>query len=170
MIRRTALALVWRFALVLAAAYAVFLVWTMPPMELPSAALAPRPARSAESAAANAAAVALDHTHDQYNDTAARPLFYPSRQPWAPLPPPPPPVVSTAPPPLTDYAVIGVIVSGDTRSALIRPPGANKTITLGEGQELQGWKLEEITRDRLRFAAGDARYDMNFPKPSEVKR
>jgi hypothetical protein len=30
--------------------------------------------------------------------------------------------------------------------------------------------LEEITRDRLRFAAGDARYDMNFPKPSEVKR
>jgi hypothetical protein len=36
--------------------------------------------------------------------------------------------------------------------------------------ELQGWKLQEITRDRLRFAAGDAQYDMNFPKPSEIKR
>jgi hypothetical protein len=30
--------------------------------------------------------------------------------------------------------------------------------------------LQEITRDRLRFAAGDAQYDMNFPKPSEIKR
>jgi hypothetical protein len=61
-------------------------------------------------------------------------------------------------------------VSGDTRSALIRQPGTNTTITLGEGQELQGWRLQEITRDRLRFSSGDARYDMNFPKPSESRR
>jgi len=163
-----AMALAWRLALVLAAAFAVYAVWTSPPMELPSTAPVSRPARQMHTGDASKATTAS--VNQSYPEIAARPLFYPSRRAWKPPPPPPPPVVSTAPPPLTDYALVGVILSGATRSALIRPPGASTTITLGEGQELQGWKLQEITRDRLRFAAGDAHYDMNFPKPSEIKR
>jgi type II secretory pathway component PulC len=163
-----AMALVWRLAIVLAGAFAVYVVWTSPPMELPSTAPAPRPARQTHTGDASKATMAS--VTQTYPEIAERPLFYPSRKAWAPPPPPPAPVVSTAPPPLTDYALVGVILSGNTRSALIRTPGGSKTITLGEGQELQGWKLQEITRDRLRFAAGDAQYDMNFPKPSEIRR
>ena len=163
-----AMAMVWRLAIVLAGAFAVYVVWTSPPMELPSTAPTPRPARQTHTGDASKATMAS--VTQTYPEIAERPLFYPSRKAWAPPPPPPAPVVSTAPPPLTDYALVGVILSGNTRSALIRTPGGSKTITLGEGQELQGWKLQEITRDRLRFAAGDAQYDMNFPKPSEIKR
>jgi hypothetical protein len=162
------LALVWRLGIMLAAAFAVYDVWTMPPMELPTFAPAPRPApRTHSGDPAQETIAAVNRT---YPEIAARPLFYPSRQAWAPPPPPPAPEVSTTPQPLTDYALVGVIVSGDTRSALIRQPGTNTTITLGEGQELQGWRLQEIRRDRLRFSSGDARYDMNFSKPSETRR
>jgi hypothetical protein len=128
----------------------------------------PGPAAApAADAGGDAAAPAAKAT---YPAIAEHPLFYPSRTPWAPPPPPPPKPVSTAPSPLTNYALIGVIVSGETRTALIRPPGASKTITIAEGQSLGGWTLQEITRTRLRFAAGDASYEMNFPKPSESRR
>ncbi len=121
-------------------------------------------------AAADAAAAPAPGEPGAYADIAAHPLFFPSRTPWVPPPPPAPVVVSKAPPPLTNYALVGVVVSGDSRTALIRPPGARKTIMLAEGQDLAGWTLQEITRTRLRFAAGAASYDMNFPKPSEIKR
>jgi lipoprotein-anchoring transpeptidase ErfK/SrfK len=165
-VSRAVMALVWRLVLVMAAAYALFAVWTAPPMDLPAPARRPAAARPSQAAEAGGDANAA-----AYSAIAEHPLFYPSRKPWQPPPPPPPPPpASTAPAPLTDYALVGVIVSGETRSALIRPPGGNKTITIRVGQELNGWTLKEITRDRLHFAAGDAGYDMNFSKPSEIKR
>jgi hypothetical protein len=166
---RAVVALTWRLVLVVAAAYALFVVWTAPVVDLPVRAqptATAKPAHAIEAARnANAAGAA------PYSDIAEHPLFYPSRVPWRPPPPPvAPPAKSTALAPLTKYALVGVIVSGDTRSALIKPPGAKKTIFLGVGQELDGWMLKEITRDRLHFAAGNARYDMNVAKPSEIKR
>jgi hypothetical protein len=53
---------------------------------------------------------------------------------------------------------------------LIRPASSGKTITLSEGQQLEGWTLQEIRRDGLRFAAGDASYEMVFAKPSESRQ
>lgn len=105
-----------------------------------------------------------------YPAIAAHPLFYPSRTPWAPPLPPTPKPVSTAPAPLTNYGLIGVIASGDARSALIRPSGARKTITIAEGQQLGGWTLQKITRTSLQFAAGEARYEMTLQKPSQNQR
>jgi hypothetical protein len=156
----------WRLAFVVAAAGAFWAAWTIEPTASTPRAPTPVPAAAAGQDAAEPAAV-----EGAYADIAARPLFYPSRKPWMPPPPPPAPVAApAAPPPLTNYALVGVVVSGDTRTALIRPPGARTTIMLAEGQDLAGWKLQEITRTRLRFAAGDASYEMNFPKPSESGR
>jgi hypothetical protein len=166
---RAVIALAWRLILVAAAAYALFAVWNVPPVNLP----APRgPLAAAEAAQAAAApATTTAAAVASYPAIAAHPLFYPSRSPWRPPPPPPPkPPAPKAPPTLTKYALVGLIVSGDTRIALIKPPGSEKTILLGVGQELNGWMLKEITRDRLRFAAGDAGYDMTLSKPSEVNR
>jgi hypothetical protein len=165
---RTLAALGWRFAAMLAAASALFLALSFSPTRSDPSGRAPGAAGAPAGEPANDAATQADPR--SYAAIAEHPLFYPSRAPWAPPPPPPPKPVSTAPSPLTNYALIGVIVSGEARSALIRPPGAAKTITIAEGQQLGGWTLQEITRTRLRFAAGDASYEMNFPKPSETRR
>lgn len=161
-------AFAWRFAIVLAAAAALFVAATVSPMKTTRGGTTTNavPSTSPD----QTADVPALHSPTSFAAIAERPLFYPSRMPWAPPAPPEPPPVSTAPSPLTNYALVGVVVSGETRSALIRPPGATKAITLAEGQELGGWTLQEITRTRLRFAAGDASYDMTFPKPSESQR
>ena len=165
-------ALAWRFAIMVAAAMVLVHAWNFVPQRSGPDDAAPRPANAAPDGAATDDHAAIDKAASAA--VAERPLFYPSRTPWAPPPPPPPapptPPVAKAPPPLTNYALVGVIVSGDTRSALIRPPGAKKIITIGEGEELAGWKLQEITRARLRFAAGAASYEMNFPIPSKSPR
>jgi hypothetical protein len=167
-INRVAAALTWRFAVALAAGAALFIASTISLMRSPTDRTAFGSANAAANGQPGGEAVAAAAT--SFPTIAAYPLFYPSRMPWVPPAPPPPAPVSTAPSPLTNYALVGVVVSGDTRSALIRPPGATKIITLVEGQELGGWKLQEITRTQLRFAAGDASYEMKFLKPSESAR
>ena len=77
-----AMALVWRLAIVLAGAFAVYVVWTSPPMELPSTAPAPRPARQTHTGDASKATMAS--VTQTYPEIAERPLFYPSRKAWAP--------------------------------------------------------------------------------------
>ncbi len=165
---QAAVALGWRIAIVAAALVTLFFAWTVSPMPSPPLAMVSATARSpSASDSATAAAPAGPHSHDAI---ATHPLFYPSRLPWVPPPPPEPEPVAVAPSPLTNYALVGVIVSGQTRSALIRPPGATNVITLHEGQALEGWTLQQISRTQLRFAAGDAGYEMTFLKPSESGR
>ncbi len=160
--------LAWRFAVVLAAASTLAVAWTISPMRSEPVVHA---SGAGTSILAEAAAGAVTPAAKlSYPAIAEHPLFYPSRSPWIAPPPPPPKPVSAATNSLTGYAVIGVITSGSARSALIRPPGAKKTITMAEGQELDGWKLQEITRAGLRFGAGDASYEMKFLKPSETRR
>jgi hypothetical protein len=165
-------ALAWRFAIAIAAGYALLVALTFSPTR---SARMDASARTAESPSADDnAADAAAGDPASFAEITERPLFYPSRKPWTPPPPPPPPPAPTpvakAPSPLTNYALVGVIVSGDQRSALIRPPGNKKAITITEGQDLAGWKLQEITSVSLRFGAGDASYEMKFRKPSESPR
>jgi hypothetical protein len=105
-----------------------------------------------------------------YPAIAARPLFYPSRAPWAPPPPPAPAPVAAVPATLTAYNLVGVVVSGSMRSAMIKAARASKTVTLSEGQELEGWTLKAITRERLYFSSGEATYEMTRRKPSEMQQ
>ncbi len=72
--------------------------------------------------------------------------------------------------PLLDYTLIGVVASGDQRTALLRLAREGRTISLNEGQALEGWTLREVTRDRLRFASGEETYEMPLVKPSESQR
>lgn len=164
-----AFALAWRLALVVLAAAALWQVMTMPPMEgigmpPPAPALAeaePEPSEGDDAGGPTGG----------YPAIAAHPLFYPSRMPWVPPPPPPEPepepVVPT-PPALDGYSVVGVIVSGSTRAALVRASGDNSTLLLNEGQEFEGWTLMDVTQEKLVFSAGDARYEMIFPRHSTL--
>lgn len=164
---RATLALAWRFGLVLLAAAALLQVLNLDPAELRPLSLTAPLRRPDALAARPEPAVRPDAT---YPSIQAHPLFYPSRTRWAPPPapveePPPP-----APSPLNDYTLIGVILSGASRSAIIRLSRENRSFVLSEGQELEGWTLREITRERASFVSGDAAYEMTLLKPSEAQR
>jgi general secretion pathway protein N len=167
---RNAVALTWRFAALAVAAAIVALLLTLPSEQFgaPEAVSEPtNPRRTTELAAEAPVARAVD-----YPAIAEHPLFYPSRKPWQPPPPPapapPPPVVAAAPSPLTNYFLVGVVLSDSMRSALVRAQ-ADKILTLSEGQEIDGWTLKEITPERLIFTAGNATYEMIGRKPSEIR-
>lgn len=166
---RTAVALGWRFAALAVAAVVVAVLLTIPSEQFGAAEPVSEPTnvrRANEPAAEVPAAPAMD-----YPAIAEHPLFYPTRKPWTPPPAPPPeppPVVVAAPSPLTNYFLVGVVVSDSMRSALVRAQ-ANKILTLSEGQEIEGWTLKEITPERLFFTAGAATYEMTGRKPSEIR-
>jgi hypothetical protein len=149
----------WRVVLVLMAALAVAAEWIMPrePAEY-----MPVPAVASNAPPAGSPAVA--RAAGTYPAIVEHPLFYPTRQPWAPPPvaetkaPPPPATV-----PLANYTLAGVVITNASRVALLKSSTTAKTITLTEGRDLDGWTLREITRERLRFESGDATYDMHFP-------
>jgi len=163
---RTALALGWRFAAVLVAATAAAIVLITPPEQFgaPEPPFKATTVRQVEKPAAGAAP-----RHVEYPAITTYPLFYPTRTPWAPPPPAPPPPVVAAPSTLVPYSLVGVVVSGSARRALVRTQ-AKKVVTLSEGQDLEGWTLKSITPERLYFTSGDASYEMTRRKPSEMQQ
>lgn len=79
-------------------------------------------------------------------DTLERPLFAMSRrQPVAPPPtivePPPPP----PPPDPGDLTLIGVMVGGDSAVALLRIKGRADTLSVRDGEIIDGWTIKRIT-------------------------
>jgi len=154
----------WRSTVLLLAVLAA--VWQLAmPIELPVS--APLPSTPATTPAAPASVAAVSPA---YPAIAEHPLFFPTRQPWAPpVPKAAPPVLAAPVPtpahPLKKYQLVGVVISEDARTALLKPSDGGKTVFISEGQQLNGWTLREITRDALYFASGDAAYDLQFPTP-----
>ena len=154
----------WRSAVLLLAVMTA--VWQLAvPIELPVSAPLPSPPAATPPAAASVAAVS-----SAYPAIAEHPLFFPTRQPWAPpvpkaAPPVPPAPVPAAAHPLKKYQLVGVMISEGARTALIMPSDGGKTVFISEGQQLNGWTLREITREALHFESGDAAYDLKFPTP-----
>src|SRR6266850_340516 len=144
---RTVSALAWRFAAVLVGALVAGIMLMTPAAQFgaPERALDVKTVRQADEPSGEAAAP----RNVDYPAIAAHPLFYPSRVPWTPPPPPAPAPVVAAPSTLTAYNLVGVVVSGSMRSAMIKAGRADKTVTLSEGQALDGWTLKSITRERL---------------------
>jgi hypothetical protein len=154
----------WRSAVVLSAALAA--VWQLAmPIELPVFATPPKASATAPAMADPVTAVVPG-----YLAIAEHPLFYATRQPWAPPPPTAAPTVPQAPAPaaphpLQKYQLVGVVISKGARAALLKPSDGSKTVTISQGEQLSGWTLREISPDALHFeSAGDA-YDIKFPTP-----
>jgi general secretion pathway protein N len=164
---RTRAALAWRFAAALAAAAILAAMLVAAPEQFGAAepVSAPMPAGHRDETATEPSAA----RNAEYPAIAAYPLFYPTRRPWKPPPPEPPAAPIASPSPLTAYTLIGVVVSGNMRSALVRAQ-ASKVLTLSEGEEIDGWTLKSITPERLLFTANEATYEMTARKPSEIQQ
>jgi hypothetical protein len=148
--------LAWRGLLVLAATTALIAEMEFP-WEQPSETASTAPAGAAE----------LRHAglppQTAYPAIAQHPLFYPSRAPWAPAPEPPA-VAHVAMPAPTGYALAGLILSGSTRSAILKTGGGAKTMTISEGDSLGGWTLRRIDAAGLHFELDGRTFDLAFPR------
>jgi hypothetical protein len=84
---------------------------------------------------------------DRLSNTRERPLFSPTRRPPAPPPvvaaPPPPP------PPPPDVALLGVVMDGEEARAVVRAGPGAKTLRVGIGDDIGGWKVGQIEARQL---------------------
>lgn len=104
---------------------------------------------------------------EAYPRLAAAPLFWPDRTPWQP--PAPAQQAQMVTGALEGYIAVGVMISGDIRQVLIRPPHAGRPQALTEGETLEGWTLRHIDRDRLEFATDTARFEMPIGKRADTR-
>ncbi len=127
-------------------------------------AAAPLPQAPADAAAAGAQGFApppIAH----YAEIAARPLFVPDRKPQdegplrqAPAPPPP------------TLAVQGVVMSGDRHFAVIAHGNPPKYDSFGEGDTVDGWRVESIALDHVVLGAGGATVEVPVAKFDPARR
>ena len=101
-----------------------------------------------------------------YAGISERPLFNADRKP-DPLPPPPPP--PTPPKPqvvlgdLTQLKLVGVVLSGDNKLALVRRASA-AILTLRVGDTLDGWKVDKIDAQGVGLSGGEHQDGLRIPK------
>ena len=83
----------------------------------------------------------------------ARPLFNPARKPVQPKP-----TAQAAAALPTDVTLVGVIMGGDRRVALLHTAGANYSTSVQIGATVNGWQVFEIDADRVVLKSGDSSY------------
>ncbi|MDH2352290.1 hypothetical protein QCM80_16765 [Bradyrhizobium sp. SSUT112] len=105
-----------------------------------------------------------------------RPLFLQTRRPTPPKRPAAEPQAQTSPippPPPLAATLLGIIISPDVKSAVIRL-SSGKSVTVIEGGSIDGWELKRIEPDLAQFRYRDANLELSFPihqsSPSQVAR
>ena len=98
-----------------------------------------------------------------------RPLFNPTRRPFVEQPAevkkPPPPQA----PPKLNATLLGIVINGDRRMALLRDGNSQKRLMLHQGETLQGqWVLTDITPKQAMFTY--RRDDQTFTESLEVNQ
>lgn len=90
--------------------------------------------------------------------TVQRPLFHASRRPIEPPKPKEIPKVVEPPLPPLQAQLIGVSIANPSGpKALVRPAGDKQGTWLHVGEEVRGWRLNEIAVDRVVFVVGERR-------------
>jgi general secretion pathway protein N len=84
-----------------------------------------------------------------YPETAARPIFSPTRRPA-------PAVVATPQPTIqrNQFVLVGVTIAGNTRIAMLRERSNGRIHRVEKGRDVNGLKVAEIERESVTLAAG----------------
>jgi hypothetical protein len=132
----------------------------------------PEPPATAEPPAALPSAVAYRAPEAAaFSGVLERPLFAPSRRP---PPDAPPPAVEAAPEASPfELELVGVVISGEERVALVRQPGIQELLRVAVGRMVGGWQVETIEPDRVLFRSGDTLKEVRLrddTPPPETRR
>lgn len=114
---------------------------------------------SARQAKAEAPAPPTMPPLQRFSAVTERPLFSPSRQP-------PLQASDDSEGAWSSFALAGIVITPDSREALIRHGKPPTIAHLREGQNLEGWVVRSILPDRVVFAGGDTLHELRLtPKP-----
>jgi general secretion pathway protein N len=107
---------------------------------------------------------------ERYAEIVERPVFMPTRRPASAQAAAVPAAQTAkpapaAPSPLQSYALIGVLLDGDQRIAVLKQASSPATVRVIEGDTVQGWTAAQIAADRVVFRSGSGEYVVEFPKP-----
>jgi hypothetical protein len=120
----------------------------------------PPAAASARQAKAEPSAPPAMPPLQRFSAVTERPLFSPSRQP--PLQAP-----DDSEGAWSNFALAGIVITPDSREALIRHGKPPTIAHLREGQNLEGWVVRSILPDRVVFAGGETLHELRLTsKPS----
>lgn len=110
-----------------------------------------------EPAAAGSAPAADPIGDSQFEEIAARPLFYPERRPIVADPEPQVPTENSPPPtlPARELTLSAVILSGEQRIALLQAANEPKLQRLVIGESLDGWTVASIEANQVRLRRGE---------------
>ncbi|HKT20343.1 MAG TPA: hypothetical protein VJR47_19975 [Stellaceae bacterium] len=123
---------------------------------LETAAGASRPAAaSARQAKAEALAPSAMPPLQRFSAVTERPLFSPSRRP-------PLQAADDSEGAWSSFTLAGIIITPDSREALIRHGSPPTIAHLHEGQDLEGWVVRSILPDRVVFAGGDTQHELRL--------
>lgn len=89
-----------------------------------------------------------------------RPVFNPLRQPVKGTPVPGEAAAATAPPP--KFVLVGIIVDGQSKLALIKMPGAPFATGVAVGGDIAGWQVSEIDADGIVLHSGSFDYTVKL--------
>ncbi len=120
---------------------------------------------------------------EEFRVVVERPLFSPDRRPPQPVPPEPEPTAEVGapapepvappeppPPPPISFTLVGIVMFGDQRVALLQPLDGGKAVQLREGEEFGGWTAALIDRERAVFrnaySEEELRLDFRAPMPA----
>jgi general secretion pathway protein N len=101
---------------------------------------------------------------ESYAEVTARPLFSATRRPA------PQQAFARGSPELTSLVLTGVILTSDSRTALVQEAKAPKPIRLTEGQEIQGWTVQSILPDRIVIRRGTVEQEVRLHAESQSGR
>jgi general secretion pathway protein N len=111
----------------------------------------------------------------QLSETRDRPLFSPMRRPPQMAPAPAPVAVPTvalapAPPPpeKPPFTLVGAIVGGAQRVAVLQDAGTGALATAREGDVRGAWTIDEIGRRAIVVSMAERRVRLDLPAPSGV--
>lgn len=99
---------------------------------------------------------------ESLTDTIERPLFLQSRRPPAPeaAPTVEEPVREKPVASLPRFVVSAIVIADGERTALLRNPSDGRMLRVVEGDDVQGWTLEEVQSDRVVLATGGRRQEL----------
>ena len=95
-----------------------------------------------------------------FTEIVERPLFNETRRPFEPEVPPPQSAKGARPVKVLrklDWDLVGVVLTPQRRSALLWNRAKNKFMKVQQGAEFEGWKLEEVLKNKVIIVNGKQR-------------
>jgi general secretion pathway protein N len=127
----------------------------------PVGSVASRVADASRAAVAQADAPFVLPPIESYAEVMARPLFSASRRPA------PQQVAQRGSLEPASLALTGIILSSQSRTALVQEAKSPKPIRLAEGQEVQGWTVQSILPDRIVIRRGTLEQEVKLHAASQ---